>query len=211
MTTKVIIARHGNTFAPGEKPRRIGLTTDIPLVQTGKEQAERLGKHLEASKLVPDLVLSSRLLRSRETAEIARSIACPKAPIEIRPELDEIDHGPDEGKLEAEVERRLGLTALKEWDSKALMPTDWRPQPAELKRQWQELLSELQTHHSGSTILVVTSNGRARFIPLLEEVSWASESNPGYNPTTILKLRTGSYGILELGPSWLLTDWNLSP
>lgn len=215
MITTVVIARHGNTFLPGEAPRRIGLHTDIPLVDSGKEQAKKLGQRLQAIGLVPDLVLSSRLLRSRETAEIAREIVCPNAPLDLQAQLDEIDHGPDEGKQEAEVEQRLGSNALRQWDSEAIMPLDWAPQPPELKKQWQTLLTELQAHHTGKIVLVITSNGRARFVPLLEEVSWGSELTSTTNPSaalkTTLKLRTGSYGILELGPKWLLRDWNVSP
>ena len=43
---KLIIARHGNTFNKGETPTRVGSRTDIPLVDSGKEQAKLIGEYL---------------------------------------------------------------------------------------------------------------------------------------------------------------------
>jgi len=40
-----VIVRHGNTFAPGETPRRIGARTDLPLTPGGEAQAQALGAH----------------------------------------------------------------------------------------------------------------------------------------------------------------------
>ncbi|MGA3882329.1 histidine phosphatase family protein, partial [Bacillus pumilus] len=43
-----VIVRHGNTFAAGEPPRRIGARTDLPLTAQGQAQAEALGAHFAA-------------------------------------------------------------------------------------------------------------------------------------------------------------------
>ena len=34
MTTRIIIARHGNTFTKEQTPTRVGGRTDLPLVET---------------------------------------------------------------------------------------------------------------------------------------------------------------------------------
>ena len=52
----LIIARHGNTFGPGDTPTRVGARTDLPLVESGKAQAKALGLHFLENGLVPDVV-----------------------------------------------------------------------------------------------------------------------------------------------------------
>lgn len=44
----LIIARHGNTFGPDDTPTRVGARTDLPLVESGIQQARLLGTHLRA-------------------------------------------------------------------------------------------------------------------------------------------------------------------
>ena len=38
--TRLIIARHGNTFDAGDIPTRVGRRTDLPLVASGEAQAK---------------------------------------------------------------------------------------------------------------------------------------------------------------------------
>jgi phosphohistidine phosphatase len=40
------------------------------LTEKGRDQARRVGEFLEARKIIPDLILSSPVLRAKETAEI---------------------------------------------------------------------------------------------------------------------------------------------
>ena len=69
--TTLIIARHGNTFGPDDTPTRVGLHTDLPLVEEGREQARAIGHYLRDNQMIPDVVYSSVLQRTTETAEIA--------------------------------------------------------------------------------------------------------------------------------------------
>ena len=48
---QVLIVRHGNTFLPEETPRRVGGSTDLPLVES--ERASRIGQYL-AQEFHPD-------------------------------------------------------------------------------------------------------------------------------------------------------------
>ena len=45
--TTLIIARHGNTFNPGDTPTRVGKHTDMPLVEKGEAQGRALGRYLK--------------------------------------------------------------------------------------------------------------------------------------------------------------------
>ena len=69
MTTRLIIARHGNTFKPGETPTRVGARTDLPLVEEARGRA--IGRYLKNHDLIPDIVFSGPLKRQMQTAELA--------------------------------------------------------------------------------------------------------------------------------------------
>lgn len=63
------------------------------LVEKGQDQSQRVGKFLRKHDLIPDVVLSSPVLRAKETAEILAEEGCPKPIIEswlacgMRPEV----------------------------------------------------------------------------------------------------------------------------
>ena len=60
----LIILRHGkaeNTSADGDFSRA--------LVEKGREQARRAGERLKSARVLPDIVLTSPLLRARQTAD----------------------------------------------------------------------------------------------------------------------------------------------
>jgi phosphohistidine phosphatase len=59
---RLVLIRHAEA-APGD-PDELRVLT-----HNGREQARRLGDHLRAEGIVPDAILSSPLLRARETAE----------------------------------------------------------------------------------------------------------------------------------------------
>lgn len=201
MTTTLIIARHGNTFTPEQTPTRVGARTNLPLVDSGEEQALRLGHHLKASHLIPDLVFTSTLRRTVDTARLACvAMMCP-APNTPLPFLNEIDYGPDENKPEPEVRDRLGELALKRWDEQGQMPPEWFPRPDEITESWQGFLNTCITDYPDKTILVLTSNGIARFA-----LNCAENGD-----TCPLKLSTGAYGILKYDKNWVVTDWNIRP
>jgi len=91
MTTTLLLIRHGQT-----EWNLLGKYTgmsDIPLTDKGREQAQRLAVELKANP--PDAVVSSDLIRARETAEI---LATPfNLPVHTDPRLREINQGLWEG------------------------------------------------------------------------------------------------------------------
>jgi broad specificity phosphatase PhoE len=181
----IVIVRHGNTFAAGEAPRRIGARTDLPLVESGRAQARALAADFAERELAFDRVLASPLRRTRETAE---TIAPGR--IETAAWLREIDHGPDEDRTEDEVIARIGESALAAWERNAVPPPGWIVDADERLAAWRTFLAE-----AAGTVLLVTSNGAARFALLALELAPA-------------RLRTGAYGVIEDGR---LTCWDRRP
>lgn len=191
--TRLVIVRHGNTFEAGEAPRRVGARTDLPLTEAGIEQARALGWHFAKNRVQFDRVLSSPLLRTRQTA----SEIVDKAP-ETADFLVEIDHGPDENLTEDAVIARIGREALEGWERSLVAPPGWDVGAEWRIPAWQEF-----ARSADGTILLVTSNGAARFA--LAALGLMGEDGAQ-------KLRTGSYGVIDIhGSSARLIGWNQRP
>lgn len=205
----LIIARHGNTFESGDPPRRVGAKTDIPLVEKGKEQAAALGRYLQEHKLLPDMAYSSTLRRTMETATLALSTAGIDRPVSPLSIFDEIDYGPDENKTEEDVIARIGREALEDWDKKATVPDGWLADPERIRGAWQDFAAKLITKEKEAhekTILVVTSNGTARFAPHI------AGNYEDFCKKHKIKLATGALGILRYDDEkWRIENWNIRP
>ncbi|MCB1538739.1 MAG: histidine phosphatase family protein [Rhodospirillales bacterium] len=206
MTIRLIVARHGNTFNADETPRRIGARTDLPLTDKGKEQGRRLGAWLRDNAMVPDAVYTSRLIRTRETAEAALTEMDIRRAIQQSDLFDEIDHGPDENKTDPEIVARLGVEAFAKWEQGNIMPREWSPKPEVLSKRWQDFAAYCEKTHPDQTVLVVTSNGVARFAPQI--------AGNGADVVTIKnrKMSTGALSIFEgSGGLWMIAHWNVKP
>lgn len=204
--TTLIIARHGNTFAPGDTVTYVGGRTDLPLVEKGVEQAKALGRYLKDNRLIPDVVYASTLRRTQETARIAikeSGVTNPVFPLEI---FDEIDYGPDENLPADEVRARIGEAAHTAWEEEAIPPPGWKVDPIAIIRNWQGFADQVCAHDDGETVLVVTSNGIARFAPYI------TGDYEAFRASHTPKLATGSLGILlHQGGRWHIKEWNLKP
>lgn len=203
MTRRLVIVRHGNTFEPGEAPRRIGARTDLRLTAGGRDQAAHLAGWFAAHGYHFDRALCAPLRRTRDTAETILS-AQPLSPeIEASEILVEIDHGPDENQTEAAVVERIGAAALLDWDERGIAPDGWTVEYEARLAGWRALLAD----ETASTTLLVTSNGAARFAlfasaPLLSRARQLPS----------LKLRTAAFGIIEIdGAGPRLVSWDQRP
>lgn len=204
--TTLIIARHGNTFGPGDTPTRVGARTDLPLVEKGIEQAKALGRYLKENNLIPDVVYSSHLKRTREVAEIAVKESGITNPVYALDIFNEIDYGPDENKTEDEVIARIGAQAIADWDDRAFVPDGWKVDPDQIIQNWRGFANQISTHHDNETILVVTSNGIARFAP---HIAGNFEEFAAQHK---IKLSTGALAILKHeNGAWRIEAWNVRP
>lgn len=204
--TRLYIVRHGNTFEAGEAPRRIGTRTDLPLTAMGLLQAEALGAHFAQLGVQFARALSSGLKRTRATAEAILQHQPHPLVLETADFLAEVDHGPDENQPEDAVLARIGRAALELWDAEAVPPPGWEARPEWRRGRWLAFADEAVTAHRDDAILLVTSNGAARFALA------AFGLKPGGKAQGV-KFRTGSYGLVEAGGSgkFRLLDWDKRP
>ncbi|BBD00854.1 MULTISPECIES: histidine phosphatase family protein [Sphingobium] len=194
---RLFIIRHGNTFASSAEACRVGARTDIPLVESGRAQADRLGDWFAQQKLPIDRLFSSPLQRARETADRIAA-ATGHARDGSLDWLGEIDHGPDEGRPESEVLARIGAQALVDWDERGIAPDGWIVDADRRLAAWRAFFAE-----GGAGVdLLVTSNGAARFALIAAGL-----------PLGALKLRTGAFGELAVAPDGMVTlvRWDERP
>lgn len=205
--TILIVARHGNTFEPGETPRRVGARTDLPLTAKGLEHGRNIGAYLKKINLLPDVIYTSRLLRTKQTAaEIMRESGLNLTP-EATVIFNELDYGADEDKTEDQVIARIGEQALSDWEEKGVVPTGWNPNSDIVSKRWHDFANSIIKDYPDGIVLVVTSNGIARFALTLPGDFEVARRQHG------LKLATGAFGILEHTPAsgWTVQSWNVRP
>lgn len=203
--TKLLIARHGNTFGANDILRRVG-KTDLPLVDTGLAQGRALGKYLKQHALIPDFIYTSELLRTKQTAEQAQISLGTTLPLQELAIFNEIDYGPDENQPETIVKERLGQSALQAWEERAIVPDGWNFDPDSCIKNWWKFAKDIAENHSGKTILVVTSNGIGRFSPhLTGDFANFSQKNK-------IKIATGKLCIFKKTDNdayWKCEAWNV--
>lgn len=204
--TRLLIARHGNTFTPDQTPTRVGLHTDLPLVQSGQDQATRLAIYLKDNDLTPDKIYTSILKRTIEMGQIVEDVVGKEIPQTQHSMFNEIDYGPDENMPEDAVIQRIGKDAITAWNEKTTVPEGWVVDPAQIVKDWVSFGRTCNDQHHGQTILAVTSNGVARFSPHL------TGDFDGFSGD--LKISTGALCILEKSDNddhWTIIDWNIRP
>jgi broad specificity phosphatase PhoE len=201
MTLSLTIVRHGDTFAPGEMPRRIGSASDLPLVNTGEAQACALGRLFAEEGRVFDRVLTSPLRRTRRTAELILAAISP-CRVETCSWLAEIDHGPDENQVENQVLTRLGAATLARWNDALVPPPGWTVDAPARLAAWRTLLAT-----ATGELLLVTSAGAARFA-LQADAALATQAES----LASLKLRTGAWGrIVVADGQSRIAAWDCRP
>lgn len=206
MGLTLYIARHGNTFEAGETPRRIGSRTDLPLVASGREQGRVLGQWFATNDIRFNGAFTSPLRRTRETAALVLGAQTAPPLLDIGDWLAEIDHGPDENQLEAAVVERIGTEALGAWERNGTPPLDWVVDAQQRRAAWRRLF-DTASGGADRTLLLVTSNGAARFALLADPALHAqARSLPS------LKLRTGAFGRIVIDTSGVhLAEWDRRP
>ncbi|HEV2614815.1 MAG TPA: histidine phosphatase family protein [Gammaproteobacteria bacterium] len=205
--TTLLVARHGNTFGLTDIVRRLGLT-DVPLVESGLEQGRKLGNYLKQHNLIPDVIFVSNLKRTQQTAEQALKILGLQILTEKLDMFNEINYGPDENQPEEKVVERLGKETIKAWDESAIVPNGWKVDPQEIIQNWKLFSEDLLKKYADKIILVVTSNGIARFAPYL------TGNFEDFSKTHGIKISTGALCIFEHKPkakTWTCIDWNIKP
>ncbi len=146
------IVRHGETNW-NKEGRSMG-HKDIPLNELGKKQALETAQKLENNKI--DLIISSDLLRAKETAEIiAKHLG---VELIIDKELREKNGGVIEGLTKQEREEKFGKDALEKWRI-----YDNKPENGESWKEFEErVIKAFKNHksaHHHKNIVIVTHGG----------------------------------------------------
>ncbi|MFS4460075.1 histidine phosphatase family protein [Bdellovibrio sp. HCB2-146] len=126
---EIYIFRHGET--DWNRERRLQGHTDIPLNETGRNQARELAK--KVFELKPELILSSDLSRALETATIVNSLL--QVPMHLSDHLRECRMGEPEGMLRDEVLALYGQDAWDRWISVKEADQDFVFKNGESKRE----------------------------------------------------------------------------
>ncbi len=204
-TTTLYIIRHGESKGNALGNSRFGAeegSTDWGLTETGKEQATKIGKKLEHIPF--NLILSSTMLRARQTAEIIASDNNLKIKtmdnIHERSLREYLKNHPD---LTQEDLKRQMLNDLVELDDKGKMSYKYSTDMESAQEAASRLgtaLQEIGRDHPSEHLLVVTHGNLMR--SFLTDIGFAkynelpsdSIDNTGY---AVLQNDAGSFTVQE--------------
>lgn len=204
---RLILARHGNTFSPGETPVWVGAREDLPLTEQGRVQSLQFGLALREAGVVPARIMAGPLQRTASGAELAAAECGFTGKIEIDPRLREIDYGSWGGRSDAQIAAEWGGQAIEDWRERSMVPegAGWSPGPETIASNARAVLSDIRGHAGpDDTVLLVSSNGILRYFhPLLG-------GNPGRPGEA--KMRTGHWSLASSDMSgWQLHSWDAPP
>ncbi|KKQ32563.1 MAG: Phosphoglycerate mutase [candidate division TM6 bacterium GW2011_GWF2_37_49] len=205
----IILARHGNTFNPGDKVCRVGKRNDLPLTTQGIAQAEIFADALINKSLTPCAIYCSPLQRTQKFAQtIINKMNLDIVP-QVQESLNELDYGNWSGLTDEEVNARFSgeLTAWKEksaWPQKSGWPEREEDVIGSVKHFIQNLLDQ---HSSDDTVLIVSSCGRLRYF--LKLVDGAFEEVLGCKGVNV---KTGNACKISYQNGKFKIDlWNVKP
>ena len=110
----LVLLRHGESL--WNRENRFTGWTDVPLTETGKEQARRAGERLREAGITPVAAHTSVLKRAVQTLREALSrMGRPELPVRRAWQLNERHYGALQGKDKTEIERRFGRRRTEAW------------------------------------------------------------------------------------------------
>lgn len=204
----LVLVRHGNTFGPGDRVVWVGRGEDLPLVDSGRDQARALRGALEAAGWAPSAAVSGELVRQTEHLAIATG-GRPEPRRDAR--LDEVDYGAWGGLATEEIEARFGPEGVAAWNERSEVPAGagWPEGRAELEARVRSFAADVAAGMYGPRVLACSSNGLLR---------WFLGLAPGALEEAVAggthKVRTGHRGRLVFDPGtgrWSLVEWNRGP
>jgi len=148
--TTVLLIRHGQT--EWNRVERFRGRADVPLNEVGIKQAEATGKHV-AERWRPTAVYSSPLSRAVKTAEaIAKHF---DLPVQVHPNLADIDYGDWQGFSPDEVRARWA-DALGNWyNAPHLANIPNGETLVDLRERAMKTVHELAARHEDETIVLL--------------------------------------------------------
>lgn len=202
MTTRIVLVRHGETAA--NRQRRFAGSTDLELTETGREQAEALGRRLREVRI--DALHVSPLARCAQTAEpiVASTGLEPR----VVPEIRELDFG-DWEMLDLDEVRERDPDGFGRWISDEAVPVPGGESWVELGARVEEWWDQVARCYEDRTVLAVTHGGvilwlARRVVHAPREAMIAFEVDP--SSVTILQSRGHLWRIRVLNDTTHLRD-----
>lgn len=193
-TTRLLLLRHGQT--DGNFHQRLVGVTDTPLNETGRRQAHLLGRHL-ANTVRPNVLYASTLSRAQETAHIVREAIGHPHPLNIEPDLREMDFGEAEGLPVADLATRFPQIAPYVGGTRPGDP-DWQFPGGDWRNAYYaravRIVEALAERHPGETVAAVTHGGI-----IIGYVHWLRRRVLGYSPE--FPVENCSITELHIGPA----------
>ena len=147
---RLLFVRHGQT--DWNLARRLQSRTDVPLNDTGRHQAQRIRDLLDSRDIGFVRIVTSPMMRARETAEIIAGDR--PVVIIVEPAFRELDAGEYEGREESELRRELG-TRYDDWRTNCFLEAapGGETMPDVMERVRGPLLA-LAAEHDGNRLIV---------------------------------------------------------
>ena len=157
--TRFIIARHGTTGWNGQG--KMQGTSDIPLSEEGKAQAEKLSKRLREESI--DAAYTSMLQRAHATADKVLSHH-PHVSLNKTPVLNEMDWGTWEGRTLDEINKDVPHLLKQREEQKFHFAPPGGESPSSLKERIIPFVEMLRDLHPDQTVLIIGHNGINRVL-----------------------------------------------
>jgi probable phosphoglycerate mutase len=157
--TELILIRHGET--DWNRELRFQGQVDVPLNATGHEQARRLAERLGAERLAVDHLVSSDLIRTRQTAQPVLGALLPALHIDnvVDASLREQSFGLVDGMRVDDIK----LQHAGAWENWLRFDADGGMPGGETTRQFHarvmDAVRRLAQEYAGKTLMVVTHGG----------------------------------------------------
>ena len=208
---KLLLVRHGNTFAPGQEAFMVGSMSDLELVERGVEQAKEIALALQKNTFKIKAIYSSPLKRTAQTAQIiAEALKFDSSAIRYEEALKEFDFGKWEGLTSKEIATSFGEEELDAWNKHSVWPASagFIPNESEARIAIKNFTNKLESGYSAQDlILVVSSNGKLRYFLDLVRGEFEKRINDGS-----FKMGTGHLSLLSKNSKdWVCEWWNISP
>ncbi len=205
----LILARHGNTFNPDEKPYRVGKRNDLALVQKGLDQAHAFANSLLDKNIIPAAIYSSPLQRAKKFSEIiAETLSLSKKPI-IDERLNELDYGGWAGLTDEEVKKKFD-SELENWEKRGIWPknSNWPETESLIIQQVKSFAKDLtQEYKPEDVVIAISSSGKLRYFLKLINNEFEKHLKNGN-----IKIGTGNACAISFAEGkFELVAWNVKP
>lgn len=208
---RLLIARHGNTFAPGDTVVTVGSRNDLPLVDKGMAQAVALGEALARTNRRPTVVFAGPLQRQYRFAEIVLQTLQLDLPVRQDARLNEIDFGDWTGLSDQQIQDRFGAEEFAAWHQRSEFPGGdrWGESEAQVIARVADFCRDLPRHlpNPKDCALVVSSNGALRYF--LRLVPGLFDQRNGQ---AAVRMKTGHVSeFVQDEAGWRLNLWDQNP